>query len=180
MGVVCYFAAIRERSKFSPTTAPVVFWSIVLLLVIIPIVRYRLWTLTPAERRGRVIRLRDHLTRTERTDRNVGRVDRASDMAAVDSCTVYMRGEQGRELCVTVVRPERAELARAYYREGDTVVWYRGAAVPFNEDRLPPHPLCLGCGNVAKNHEERCPHCGMLLLQERAEEYAALCEEDEA
>lgn len=175
MGVFCYFAAARERSEFSPTTAPIVFWSVVLVLVLIPLVRYRLWRYcAPRVRRATVVRIRNHMTRIERTDRNVGRVDRPSDMQAVDSCTILLQADKGRPLSVTVARPERAALAREYYREGDRVCLLRAAAVPFNETRLPPHPLCLACGNVAKDHETDCPLCGAPLLGERAEKNVAL------
>ena len=171
---LCYLIASQEGSKFSPTTQPIAFWAIVAVLIVAPLVRYRVWRLLiPAEQHGTVVKLKNCSVRVPRTDRNVGYVQ-LRDMIPVDACEVLWTGENGVSHAVTVACPERASHARAYYQVGDRVTVLRCAAVPFNEDRLPPHPICLGCGFVAKDHEEYCGVCGLALLQERADENAEL------
>jgi hypothetical protein len=169
LGVFCYFAANDAGGKFNPTTAPIIFWSIVALLVIVPPSCLRIWRyLVPFAVRGTVIRKKDCLMNIQ-TKRNTGRVRsfRGWDMRNVDTCQLLWQTDKGMLRMTNISLPERAEMARAYYREGDRVVLYRCAAVPFCEARLPAHPLCLSCGNVAKDHEVHCSSCGLLLLQER-------------
>lgn len=178
LGVFCYFAANDVGGKFNPATMPYAFWSIVAVVVIVPPIVLRVWQyLGPFEVHGTVERTKDCLMNIQ-TKRNTGRVRgfRGWDMRNVDTCELLWRSDRGVLHSTNISLPERAEMARAYYQKGDRLIVYRCAAVPFNENRLPIHPLCIGCGNVAKNHEGRCPQCGMTLLQERADENEALDE----
>ncbi len=172
--------AVQEGSKFSPTAFPIAFWLIVAAVAVVPLLRHRVWRLfVPAERHGTVTALKNCSVRVPRTDRNTGLVT-ARDMIPVDACEVHWASDKGTPHAVTVARPDRAAHARAYYQIGDRITLLRCAAVPFNEDRLPPHPICLGCGFVAKDHEEYCGVCGLALLQERAEENAVFDEAAQA
>ena len=173
LGAFCYFAANDVGGKFNPTTMPYAFWSIVAVVAVVPPVVLRIWQyLGPFETHGTVERTKDCLMNIQ-TKRNTGRVRSFRggwDMWNVDTCEVLWRSDRGALHSKNISLPERAEMARAYYHQGDRLIVYRGAAVPFNENRLPVHPLCIACGNVAKDHEVRCPQCGVTLLQERTEE----------
>ena len=172
--VLLYVIATQEGSKFSPTAFPVAFYLIVAAVVVLPLLYHRIWHyFAPAERHGRVSRLKNCSSRVERTDKNIGYAHAAHDMISVDACEVSWQTEKGVPHSTTFVRPDRAAHARAYYQVGDRLTVLRCAAVPFNEDRLPPHPYCLGCGLVAKDHEVYCGVCGLALIQESREENEA-------
>lgn len=165
--------ATQEGSKLSPTAFPIAFWMIVAAVVILPLLRHRVWYyLRRREVRGTVVKKRDRTVNVANTTPGRIRSFRAWDLWEADTVELTLRTERGAVRRVNISRPDRAAHARAYYQEGDRLTWLRCAAVPFNEDRLPPHPLCLGCGFVAKDHEEYCGVCGLALLQERAEENA--------
>ena len=178
--VLLYVIATQEGSKFSPTAFPVAFWMIVAAVVILPLLRHRVWRyLRRREVRGTVVKKRDRTVNVANTTPGRIRSFRAWDLQEADTVELTLRTERGAVRRVNISRPDRAAHARAYYQEGDRLTWLRCAAVPFNEDRLPPHPLCLGCGFVAKDHEEYCGVCGLALLQERAEENAVFDESAE-
>jgi hypothetical protein len=170
---VLYGIAAQEGSKFSPTAFPVAFWMIVAAVVIAPLLRHRVWRyLRRREVGGTVVKKRDRTVNVANTTPGRIRSFRAWDLWEADTVELTLQTERGWVRRVNVSRPDRAAHARAYYQIGDHLKVLRCAAVPFNEDRLPPHPLCLGCGFVAKDHEEYCGVCGLALLQERAEENA--------
>ena len=178
--VLLYVIATQEGSKVSPTAFPVAFWMIVAAVVILPLLRHRVWYyLRRREVRGTVVKKRDRTVNVANTTPGRIRSFRAWDLQEADTVELTLRTERGAVRRVNISRPDRAAHARAYYQEGDRLTWLRCAAVPFNEDRLPPHPLCLGCGFVAKDHEEYCGVCGLALLQERAEENAVFDESAE-
>ncbi|MBO5898936.1 MAG: hypothetical protein J6R04_07990 [Clostridia bacterium] len=179
--VLLYVIATQEGSKFSPTAFPIAFWTIVVAVVVSPLLRHRLWRyMRRREVRGTVLRKRDRSLNVANATPGRIRSFRAWDMWEADAVELAWTNERGAVRKMNILRPDRAAHARVYYQEGDRITLPRCAAVPFNEDRLPPHPICLGCGFVAKNHEEYCGVCGLALLQERADENAVFDEAAQA
>jgi hypothetical protein len=163
-----YYYATRENKYLSPTANLPMYLGILAILLLIPPLYLKLWRYPSLLRgaRGRVVQMRVSGERVTRTDRNVGYSNHMGDLMAVNVMNVSVQKANGGIDQVKMLGNHLFDLAQRYYREGDEVERFPGAAYYFNHaaGRRPNRSFCLYCGYLGTAAERRCSRCTCTLL----------------
>ena len=163
---VFYFAT-RENKIVGPTSNLPMFLAIVFILVLTPLVYFKLWEYAKLMRgfRGTVLKKKIGAERVQRTDRNVGYVTHASDMVPVNMMYLIVNTEDGQEHKQKMLGNHLFSIGQSYYEIGDRVEKFAGARYLYNPNRKISRPLCLYCGYLGTSNETRCSRCRCTLLR---------------
>lgn len=163
-------AALVVTAKSSdilhPAVRPVPFFSVLLLLLLIPILRYRLYRVfTRPSFVGVVETAKNSSALEARKDVNIGLPDRPYEMRKVEIYSIGVRTDQGRPHNFSFPSGNVSAYARDYMKKGSHVRYAFGARYPWNEDIAPERPFCPNCGSFGAENETHCS-CGCLYLRE--------------
>lgn len=164
---------IGSRSRlFNMRVQPVWFWAVFAILLVLPILFFKLYRLvTYPEVTGMVSKLENKTYVDEKTRdiRGVANGMDGSEPGGCMICEVTVLDEKGKIHVFALPGGEKADFVQEYYQVGDVVHHPRFARYPFNESRLPPCPFCLCCGYIGATGERKCSNCGAPLVPGRAE-----------
>ena len=144
------------------------FLSVMLILLIAPLVYFKLWQYVALLRgySGTVIRKRVGGERVPRQDRTTGYVNRASELVTVNVLHVTVQTDARATRVVKLLGNHLFSVAQDYYVEGDAVEKFAGARYLYNQNaqRRLARPMCLHCGYLGASRESACGKCGCLML----------------
>lgn len=161
---VLYFAT-RENKLVGPSSNLPMFLALVLILLIIPVVRFQLWKYNTLLRytAGTVQKKRTGLERVPRTDRNTGYVT-GFDMVPTNVLYLTVEKADGKVEKLKMVGNHLFSIGQAYYEVGDKVKRYAGARYLYCPDKSTDRPFCLRCGYIGSPNETRCSRCRCTML----------------
>lgn len=156
------FVTESNNYVFTREKQPIWFWGIFVILLLIPIIRYKFYLLPfTLGTYGHIEKIKSGNGMAPRRDRAVGiRGFWEGNMEHVVSYRITVKTNRGISLNFLFMR-EDAEFAMGYYREGDAVYLPPFAKYPYNLDRLPDRRFCFACGGFGMAHKDTCPLCGV-------------------
>ena len=163
VSIVCLFLIESSNELLSRKNNPVVFWSIFVLLILIPIIRYRFYRLFFYCEYGEVTEIINKRVLGAKKKENESTIltyGQITMMGAIEVCVITVRTRRGTYREYAFSRDEMANFARASYQVGDTVFCPLFAKYPYNEMREPSRPFCLFCGEIEESDSQACLKCG--------------------
>ncbi len=149
-----------------PAVRPVPFFTVLLLLLLVPILRYRLYRVfTRPSFTGIVETAKNSSALEARKDVNIGLPDRPYEMRKVEIYSIGVRTDRGRPQNFSFPSGKISDYAREHMKKGSRVRYAFGARYPWSEDIAPDRPYCPNCGHFGADNETHCS-CGCLYLRE--------------
>ena len=161
---VFYFAT-RDNKILGPSSNLPMFLAIVLLLMLLPVLRFRLWQYRRLLHSsvGIVRKKKSAVERVPRTDRNTGYVT-GWDMVPTNVLYLTVQKSDSEMEKNKMVGGHLFSLGQAYYEEGDAVERFVGARYFYNPSNKLSRPFCLRCGYIGSPNEVRCSRCRCTML----------------
>ncbi len=175
---VIFYAAAAAALVFTakssdilhPAVRPVPFFSVLLVLLLIPVFRYRLYrAFTRRSFVGVVETAKNSSALETRQELNTGVVDTPYEMRKVEIYSIGVRTDHGRPHNFSFPSGKVSDYAREYMKKGNRVRYAFGGRYPWNEEIAPERPYCPNCGSFGAENETHCS-CGCLYLKETNEE----------
>ena len=163
VSIVCLFLIESSNELLSRKDNPVVFWSIFVLVILIPIIRFRFYRLFFYCEYGEVTEIKNKRelgAKNKENERATAMYGDITMMGTIEVCVITVRTRRGTYREYTFSRDEMANFARASYQVGDTVFCPLFAKYPYNEMREPSRPFCLFCGELGEADSQVCKKCG--------------------
>ena len=140
-----------------PAVRPVPFFTVLLLLLLVPILRYRLYRVfTRPSFTGIVETAKNSSALEARKDVNIGLPDRPYEMRKVEIYSIGVRTDRGRPHNFSFPSGNVSDYARDFMKKGNRVRYAFGARYPWNEDIAPDRPFCPNCGAFGAENETHC------------------------
>jgi len=156
----------KSSDILHPAVRPVPFFTVVLLLLLIPILRYRLYRVfTRPSFEGVVETAKNSSALETRKELNTGVVDVPYEMRKVEIYSIGVRTDRGRPQNFSFPSGKISDYARNHMKKGSRVRYAFGARYPWNEEIAPDRPYCPNCGHFGADNETHCS-CGCLYLRE--------------
>ncbi len=170
------FVTERNNDLFTRETQPVWFWGIFVILVLLPLWKWKLYQLITCHNcYGTVERFRSRRAIGNEDGEYTGGLSGAGlNFRYIDACTMVVRSSKGWRHRF-VAYNEKANVIRSNYQVGDRVFCPMFAAYPFNISRAPERPFCLCCGYVGTQDETVCPACDIPFVRNPAEDAKTAC-----
>ena len=160
-----YFSG-RNNDIFGPHTRPVPFYSVGLLLVLIPVFRYRLYRVfTRPSFIGVADGGKNGSTMAQRTDILIG-IHGGLEKVAIYTLSVI--SNRNRSYRFIFSAGMQSNYARECMKKGTRVRYAFGGRYPWSEETPPEYPFCPNCGAFGAINETHCS-CGCLYLQESSD-----------
>ena len=176
---VIFYAAAAAALVFTakssdilhPSVSPVPFFSVLIVLLIIPILRYRLYRVFTRPSFTGVITSAANINGFEpRTDINIGTiVDNGGGMSAESLYAVTIEDERGRRRRFVYSSAASMGYARPVLLAGTRVRYAFGGRYPWSEETISERPFCPNCGQFGAGNETHCS-CGCLYLKEEMQD----------
>ena len=156
----------KSSDILHPAVRPVPFFTVVLLLLLIPILRYRLYRVfTRPSVEGVVETAKNSSALETRKELNTGVVDVPYEMRKVEIYSIGVRTDRCRPQNFSFPSGKISDYAREYMKKGSRVRYAFGARYPWNHEIAPDRPYCPNCGHFGADNETHCS-CGCLYLRE--------------
>ncbi len=156
----------KSSDILHPTARPIPFFSVLIVLFLIPVFRYRLYRVfTRPSFAAMVETARNSSALEARKELNTGVVDVPYEMRKVEIYSIGVRTDRGRSHNFTFPSGKISDYAREYMKKGSRVRYAFGGRYPWNEDLAPDRPFCPNCGAFGADNETYCS-CGCLYLRE--------------
>ena len=160
----------KNSDILHPSVRPLPFYSVLLVLLLIPILRHRLYRVFTRPSFVAVVETAKNSSALEtRKELNTGVVDVPYEMRKVEIYSIGVRTDRGRSHNFTFPSGKVSDYARDYMKKGSRVRYAFGGRYPWNEDIAPDRPFCPNCGAFGAENETYCS-CGCLYLREIREE----------
>ncbi len=170
VSIVAMILTARSNSVLNPSVRPLTFGAVTLVLLIIPVLRYRLYrVLTRPSFSGIVKSCRDIAGREPRTDINIGTIANGWELEPVWVYSVKVEDRHGRVHSFVFSSLASQGYARDHIKAGDRVRYAFGGRYPWNEHLVPDSPFCPNCGGFGAANETHCT-CGCLYLKKIQDE----------
>lgn len=168
VALTLFYFATKDNHFVGPTSNLPMYLLLNLILLLIPVLYFKLWQYGSLMKRfdGKVVALKVGGERVPRTDRNIGYANHMADLAVVNVLYVTAANENNQTLRLKLVGNHLFAAGQGYYSEGDAVEKFAGARYFYNPNRKISRPLCLHCGYLGGQNEQRCSRCRCTLLKD--------------
>lgn len=160
-----------NNDVFDSPTKSVPYYIIGVILVVIPVLRYRLYRIfTRPSFSGMVTSAANVNGFEPRTDINIGTiVDNGGGMSAEILYAITVEDNRGHSHRFVYSSAASVGYARPILQVGTRVRYAFGGRYPWSEDATSERPFCPNCGQFGAGNETHCS-CGCLYLKEISEE----------
>ena len=156
----------KSSDILHPAVRPVPFFSVLIVLLILPVLRYRLYRVfTRPSFTGVVETAKNSSALETRKELNTGVVDTPYEMRKVEIYSIGVRTDRGRAQNFVFPSGKMSDYAREHMGKGSRIRYTFGALYPWNEEIAPDRPYCPNCGHFGAENETHCS-CGCLYLKE--------------
>ena len=170
ISIVAMLLIGQSNDILNSLSRPGAFYSVLLVLLIIPVLRYRLYrALTRPSFFGTVYACSDIIGREPRTDINIGTVASGWELEPVEVYSIKVEDPHRRTYSFVFSSEVSMGYARQHIPKGSRVRYAFGGRYPWNEDSTPDVPFCPNCGQFGSDHETYCS-CGCLFLKDVSKE----------
>lgn len=165
VSIVAMILIAKSNDILNPSARPWGFWGVMLLLLIIPVLRYRLYRVfTRPSFSGIVKKCGDIAGREPRTDINIGTIANGWELEPVWVYSVKVEDLRGRVHSFVFSSLASQGYAREHIKKDARVRYAFGGRYPWNENMAPDVPFCPNCGAFGAENETYCS-CGCLYLK---------------